>query len=177
VNQHAGTIAITSAVGVGTTVTIMLLQSSADVPDIQHDITRMALPRGTETILLVEDEPAVRTLAARVLRSCGYTVLEASDGDMAVQVAQTYLPAPIHLLLSDVVMPHLSGPAAAAQIRTHYPAIAMRFMSGHPDRTTPSLTTQLPDMSLIHKPFSAFTLATAVRTALDADRDHPNTTG
>jgi PAS domain S-box-containing protein len=167
VKQHGGAIWIYSEVGHGTIVKIYLPRDTEILANQQQEQVTAPLPGGSETVLLVEDEPAVRTLAARVLRECGYIVLEAADGTEAVRQAEAHLPQPIHLLLSDVVMPLLSGPVAAAQIQSIYPSIRMLFISGYPDLIKAPVDTVALDARLIQKPFSPADLAAAVRAALD----------
>ncbi len=168
VKQHGGTIWIYSEVGVGTVVKIYLQRyegGGAAAP--AKSAGSAALPRGTETVLLVEDEEAVRALAARVLRSCGYRVLEAPDGAAALRVAEIHAPEVIHLLLTDVVMPQLGGPAVAAQIVTWYPHIRVLFMSGYPGHATIQHGYVDASANMIQKPFTPTTLAQAVRAVLE----------
>ena len=84
--------------------------------------------RGQGTVLLVEDEHSVRTLATRVLRDLGYTVLEASSGDEALAQVQTYVGTEIDLLLTDVVMPRMGGRVLAEQLTAQYPQMRVLFM-------------------------------------------------
>ncbi len=167
VKQHGGAIWVSSEVGRGTAVKIYLPRHHAPPADQRPAEELGQLPSGSETVLLVEDEPAVRALAARVLRACGYTVIEAADGEAAVRAAQQHAPEPLHLLISDVVMPHLGGPETAAQIRAIYPNIAVLFMSGYTG-IDPAGSCEMPepDAPLIQKPFSAGVLANAVRIGL-----------
>src|SRR5205085_1512085 len=91
-----------------------------------------APPRGTETVLLVEDEDGVRALARYVLAGCGYTVLEAADGDEAARVAAGHAGR-VHLLISDVVMPGAGGQAVAEQVAGRHPGVKVLFVSGYTD--------------------------------------------
>jgi PAS domain S-box-containing protein len=168
IKQHGGTIWLYSEVGHGTVVKIYLPLNGSDAVGQVEDEAASALPRGDETVLLAEDEPAVRSLAARVLRDCGYTVLEAADGAEAVRVAQSYAPQLIHLLLSDVVMPHIGGPEAADQVRAAHPAIRVLFMSGYTGFDTAPHAVAAHAEPIIQKPFSPTDLARAVRAALDS---------
>lgn len=169
VQQHGGAIAIASEVGQGTAVAVYLPRSSGAEGDSGPDAAPVALPEGTETILLAEDDPAVRALTARVLRACGYTVLVAANGVEALRLAQHHAPGAVDLLLSDVVMPALAGPALAAQLRQQYPRVKVVFMSGY--STHPAL----PDADgiggdwLLAKPFTPAELAQWVRARLDAE--------
>ena len=106
VKQHGGMIELYSEPGRGTAIKIYLPHVEGTVNSLpDSDVGDTALPRGTEIVLLVEDEPGVRALVARVLGSLGYTVLEASDGDEALRFIKTYSGSAIDLLLTDVVMP------------------------------------------------------------------------
>ncbi len=129
------------------------------------------MAHGTETILLVEDEATVRALAARVLHACGYMVLATTDGVDALRTAQTY-GAPIDLLLTDVVMPHMGGPALVAQLAGAYPGLKVLFMSGYTDNMFVHHGQLDPGINLLQKPFSAATLARKVREMLDIDTLH-----
>ena len=117
--------------------------------------------------MISEDEDAVRTLAARLLRSCGYRVIEASNGAAALHAAEKHQPELIHLLLTDVVMPELGGPATAVRIRLWYPDIKVLYMSGYPGHATIQNAQVAAGSNLLQKPFTAMTLAQAVRAALD----------
>lgn len=121
----------------------------------------------TATILLVEDEPALRRLAARVLTGVGHTVLTAVDGTEALQLARDHKGA-IELLLTDVVMPKMSGTSLAAELRTERPGIRVLFMSGY--RAPDVSSSPLPSgAALLEKPFSATALKTCVGDVMSAD--------
>jgi CheY-like chemotaxis protein len=125
------------------------------------------MPRGSETILLVEDEPAVRMLAARILRNQGYTVLEAVNGVDAMSVAQSHAGTPIHLLLTDMIMPKMGGYALAEQLRKRIPDLRVLFMSGYTDKGIVQNGLLEPGVTFIQKPFRPATLARYVRALLD----------
>jgi CheY-like chemotaxis protein len=91
------------------------------------------LPRGTETLLVVEDEPAMRHLAASMLESQGYTVLHANNGQDALQVAHKHKGSPIRLVITDVIMPQMGGKVMAEWLKATYPDIKVLFTSGHTD--------------------------------------------
>ncbi len=123
------------------------------------------IPDGTEAVLIVEDEPAVRKLAGRVLRERGYTVLEAEDGNAALRFLER--GDPIDLLLSDAILPGGGGRELAELIRERAPGLPVLFMSGH---ATPALTRRgilRSDVELLEKPFTAASLARKVRAVLD----------
>jgi PAS domain S-box-containing protein len=129
-----------------------------------------ALPRGSETILLVEDEEAVRRVVQRVLTSQGYSVLEAHDGAAALALATTH-EAPIHLVLTDVVMPNMSGREFAERLSRIRPAVRVLFMSGYNGTEAASRGVRRSDTAFIEKPFTIEVLARRVRHLLDARGD------
>lgn len=123
-------------------------------------------PGGTETILLVEDEPQVRTLARRVLEASGYTVLEAERGEQALELATAHA-GPIHLLLTDVVMPGIGGPGLAQELARAHPTLKVLYMSGYTDATIAPRGVLQPGVELLEKPFTPSLLTKRVRTVLD----------
>ena len=131
---------------------------------------RAALPmpglvRGTETILLVEDEPSVKHTIARILRGAGYQVLQAADGTEALTVAERHAE-PIHLLLTDYLMPGVTGDELAREIQHRRPDIRVLLMSGYlGNRGDPR---RLRTSALLPKPFTANLLMSRVREALDS---------
>src|SRR5262249_7175098 len=132
VKQHGGNIWVYSEVGQGTTFKIYLPRTKEAVAEPPQPTETVTLPTGTETVLVVEDEPAVRDLAARVLRTLGYTVLEATNGEEALHVARAYAGV-IQLLLADVVMPQMGGKVLAARLAEVYSGVKVLFMSGYTD--------------------------------------------
>ena len=120
-------------------------------------------------MLLVEDEPAVRDLAREILEGSGYTVLEACDAQEAVLVAERHA-GPIHLLLTDVVMPGLSGRALAERLRPLRPEMQVLYMSGYTDDAIVRHGVLDPDTLFIQKPFSPDALGHKVRAAIDGAR-------
>ena len=122
--------------------------------------------KGTETILLVDDEPMLRDLLTFALERYGYNVLVAKDGEDAIELADSY-KAPIHLVLSDVVMPRLDGCQLCANLRRWYPSIGVLLMSGFPDGQMAALNFEDELTFFIRKPFGTDELAAAARAALD----------
>src|SRR5262249_49155611 len=120
-----------------------------------------------ETILLVEDEPAVRALAARVLRAQGYHVLESADGVEALHIAKEFTGPTIHLLLADVVMPQMGARALAEQLRALLPGIKTLFISGYTDEAIAYRGEVEPRIDLLQKPFSPSILVQKVRDVLN----------
>jgi signal transduction histidine kinase/CheY-like chemotaxis protein len=167
VQQAAGAITIESRPKAGTTMRVLLplLPDTADATQGPPNESA-ELPRGTETILVAEDEVAVRTLAARVLRRLGYIVLVAPDGAAALALAERY-PEPIHLLLSDVIMPHLSGRPLAEALRAARPGLRVLFASGYTDDVLLQQGLERSQLQLLQKPYTLAALAHTVRNVLD----------
>jgi two-component system, cell cycle sensor histidine kinase and response regulator CckA len=120
---------------------------------------------GTETILLVEDEEQVRELARRVLERVGYTVLAAPDAVAAMAIADRRA-GHIHLLVTDMLMPQLSGRELAARLSIHRPAIKVLYISGTSDGSIAKLRLLEPGMEFLEKPFSLDRLLRTVRRVL-----------
>jgi len=123
--------------------------------------------RGTETVLIVEDELAVRELVTDILVSAGYTVRPAGNGVEALALLAQHV-GPVHLVLSDVVMPEMSGPSLAARLASVRPEIRVLFMSGYADDEILRHGLEAQSHSLLNKPFSVSELRRAVRAALDS---------
>ena len=167
IEQHGGHIRFQSEIGNGTTFNIYLPPAKAAAASPVPTATAPEVLAGTETILLVEDEPAVRTLAARVLRSQGYHVLEAADGIEALRIAKEFTGPAIHLLLTDVVMPQMGGRALAQRLRALLPSVKTLFISGYTDEAITHRGEMEPRIYLLQKPFSPATLAQKVREVLN----------
>jgi CheY-like chemotaxis protein len=118
-------------------------------------------------VLLVEDEVAVRTLAARVLQAYGYTILEAADGHEALRIAQAY-GGMIDIILTDIVMPQMGGLALVEQLTLVRPKIKVLFMSGYAENVIAHHGKLDPGVSLLQKPFSPAALVHKIRDILDA---------
>jgi two-component system, cell cycle sensor histidine kinase and response regulator CckA len=164
VKHMGGDIDFDSAPGEGTTVRIYLPradQSKSDAP-VMH--TGSAAVGGAETVLLVEDEPRVRQLVRAVLRSRGYTVLDAGDGVEALRVASGY-EGPIDLLVTDVVMPQLSGRALGEHLTALRPTLKVLYLSGHTDDTVVRHGVH-QTAAFLQKPFTPDALAAKVRAVL-----------
>jgi PAS domain S-box-containing protein len=166
VRQSGGSLDITSRVNTGTTVRVYLPRSmrSGDTPEEPRDTAPKAA-HGHETVLLIEDEDGVRQVARRQLESLGYHVLEAECGPDGVALAASYAGR-IDLVLSDVVMPHMTGPEAVTAVRETRPGIAVLFMSGYMESDLAEHALAA-DARLLKKPFTIQGLAAAVRDTLD----------
>ncbi len=126
---------------------------------------------GTETVLLVEDEDAVRRVAARVLTAHGYEVLEAASGEEAVQLIEQDIR--VDLLLTDVVMPGMDGRRVAEAIRARQPDIKVLFASGYSEDVMLQKELVESEARILHKPFTVETLTAGVREALEDDDGRP----
>ena len=169
VQQSGGTIWAESALGRGTTFRIYF-----PVPDIDREQVPEPLKEpevttleGTETILLVEDEEAVRSLASLILRRHGYTVLEASGGGDALLICEQHTER-IHLLLTDVVLPRMSGRQVVERLRHIRPDLKVLYMSGYTSNAVIRHGVIGADVAFLQKPFTPTTLAHAVRQALES---------
>ena len=123
---------------------------------------------GSETVLLVEDEPAVRHATVEFLKRQGYSVLEATDGQDALSVAQNY-SSKIHLVVTDVVMPNMSGGQLAKELRRRRPETKLVFVSGYAGKTVLDHDVFDDETPFLQKPYSLRDLASKIRVALDAD--------
>jgi two-component system, cell cycle sensor histidine kinase and response regulator CckA len=163
VREVGGALTVRSRVGEGTVFRILL-------PRVAQPVTRPArrrlqsLPRGTETILLVEDEVGVRELVRDLLARCGYTVIEAADVNDAMALFARHQDA-IDLLLTDVVMPQMNGRQLAARFLAERPALRVLYMSGYTDDQV--LMQDVSVSAFLQKPFTPNVLARKVREVLD----------
>ncbi len=169
VKQSGGHIEVYSEVGTGTAFKIYLPAVKERLPSSKSFHGQQPMPRGTETILLVEDEDAVRALARHVLGSCGYTVLEAVNGREAVRLAEQP-SARIDLLVSDVVMPHLGGRQLAERLAAVKPGLRVLFLSGYTDDAVVRHGVLRAEFAFLQKPFTPTALAQKVREVLDQVR-------
>jgi len=167
VNQSGGFIEVTSAPGRGSTFDIFLPQ--AHPPGEREDDGGKAAGnmRGTETILLVEDEPLVRDVARGTLESLGYRVLEAGEGEEALQACRDFAGT-IHLLLTDVIMPGMNGRELAEKVRAARPSVRVLFMSGYTAEVASREHGFEGLGAFLTKPFDQDTLGRKVREVLDA---------
>jgi PAS domain S-box-containing protein len=166
VKTYGGHIAVDSQVGAGTTFTVLLPAEEAAANRSFDEVLRVA-PRGTETVLLVEDDNVVRRLAQIALEAQGYTVLEAADSTAAVQVAEGHA-GPVHLLLTDVVMPGLGGRDLADEVRARWPGVKVLYVSGYTDDAVVRHGVREATDAFLQKPFTPLVLARKVRAVLDA---------
>ena len=166
VQQSGGWISFRSRVGHGTTFSIHLPQPGEPTSCGKKETAPGACPKGTETILVVEDEDEIRDLVTQYLERNGYTVLQATNGREAQNVAQSYKGS-IHLLVTDVVMPHVSGYELAQHFKKLRPSTKVLFTSGYPEHSGVNDKLTDPHASILQKPFSLSGLAGKIREMLD----------
>lgn len=169
VKQNKGDIVCESEEGCGTTFTIYLPRAQTPAQEASKDSKiELGWLRGSETILLVEDDPNVRLVTQATLQQLGYTVLEAEDGPEAMLLATSY-DKPIELMLSDVIMPGIDGVVLAQEVKRYRPEIKVLFMSGYPKDVISQRGALLSDAIFIQKPFTPQTLAQHLRNSLDRE--------
>ena len=166
VNQNGGQITVYSEPGIGTTFRIYLprVAGAVEVAPTSSETGRGL--RGTETILLVEDEAAVRAAATTALERQGYTVLASPDAHEALDLVDRY-KGEIHLVLSDVVMPGSDGPTLIARLRTRRPKLKALLMSGYAGESLTRSGAFAADLPFLEKPFTVVGLAKKVREVLE----------
>jgi two-component system, cell cycle sensor histidine kinase and response regulator CckA len=168
VQQSGGTIEVASEVNRGTMFRIYLPRVEEEASAESTGQWQSEMPPGTETILVAEDEPAVRGLVTRTLRHAGYTVLEAADGREAVRLYEGY-EKEIHVIVTDLVMPGLGGRQFAELAMRRRPGVKVLYMSGYAEDAISGFDVGGPGMAFLPKPFTATDLIVSVRRALDAD--------
>ncbi|HEY6035009.1 MAG TPA: response regulator [Kofleriaceae bacterium] len=164
VHQVGGGIEVETELGKGTTFRVFIPCVDGELSVERAPVARPE--HGTETILLVEDDPQVRAVTGSILRRHGYRVLDAGSPTAALALSAQHA-GPIHLLLSDVVMPAMSGPELAKRLEPLRPATKVLFMSGYTDDAVLRHGVQTSQIALIQKPLSPATLAHRVREMLD----------
>jgi len=168
VEQAGGTVEIKSEVGRGTSFHIVLPEGKeGPVPASRSTVDESPAEAGHERILLVEDESTLRNLTHRILLRAGYSVIEASDGQHALEIYRE-LESPPDLVLSDIVMPRLSGADLAHTLRAEKPDLPILFMSGYYSSQSMKVSALPPNVEVLAKPFSVRKLRESVRKTLDA---------
>jgi CheY-like chemotaxis protein len=168
VKQSGGSIHVKSEVGQGTTFHIYFPAAPGNVSKRPEPVASDNTSGGTETILIAEDEPDLRELTRIFLESYGYKVLEAASAEQAIQTAETFA-SPIDLLLTDVIMPGMSGRQLAEKILLKRPQTRIVYMTGYTDDMIVQHKVLEPGVNLLQKPFSKVDLALKVRSTLDGN--------
>jgi PAS domain S-box-containing protein len=175
VKRHLGMIEVNSVPGQGTVFTVYFPRVERETVGKTHSIPSADLPGGTETILLVEDEPQVREMTATVLSHEGYKIIEAGDGQEALRLWEALEPNEIDLLLTDVMMPTMGGRELAGLLRQSRPALKLLLISGYPDRPTNGKTKSKIRSPYLAKPFTMAGLLLKVREVLDTGTEGDGT--
>jgi CheY-like chemotaxis protein len=169
VTQAGGHVRVESTLGQGTTFSIFLPRVAATVPSTgtATSAAPLARSRGDETVLLIEDEASVRDVTAKLLGKLGYDVLVAVDGRDGVARAAAHR-GPIHLIVSDLMMPQLGGVEAVELIHSTRPKVPVLFISGYSEQAVQWHDRMAAKGRFLSKPFAVDELATAIRQSLDA---------
>jgi len=166
VKQSGGYVAVYSEPGQGSVFRVYLPRAGVDLPTPLVLARSVPTPSsGTGTILLVEDERNVRELVRKVLLRHGYEVISAENGQVALDALARHT-GPLHLVLTDVIMPHLSGRELVEQVRLGHPEIRVIYMSGYADQVLSDRAALGPNTGFLPKPFATRELLKAVRDAL-----------
>jgi signal transduction histidine kinase/ActR/RegA family two-component response regulator len=170
VGQHGGYVWLHSEPGRGTAVTMLLPRASAGLQAVAAaPVTTPTLAAGSgETVLVVEDEAIVRSLAVESLQMAGYTILQAGSATEALALARVHR-GPIHLLLTDVVMPHMNGMQLAEELTQVRPETKVLFTSGFSENAISEDGLLRPRLAFLPKPYTPSSIARAVREMLDSD--------
>jgi two-component system, cell cycle sensor histidine kinase and response regulator CckA len=166
VKQSGGSIQVESELGRGTVFRVYLPSEHAAVHLKKRAAADARVAGGSETILIAEDEPDLRELTRIFLRDYGYNVIEAASAEQALQIGEVFA-GPIHLLLTDVIMPGMSGRQLAERIHKKYPQTKIIYMTGYTDDMVVQHKVLEPGVNMLQKPFTRLDLASKVRSTLD----------
>jgi len=167
VKQMGGMISVASELRVGTTFSIYLPKGEISTPANVRTFNEDALPRGNETILVVEDEEVLRELASQILESLGYCVLLAEDGESALSILEQTAASRIQLVVTDLVMPRMTGRELATRIIRDFGQMPVLFMSGYTDDQILRNAVEDAEVEFLQKPFTPKGLAHKIREVLD----------
>jgi signal transduction histidine kinase len=167
VKQYNGYIDVQSELGKGTTFKIYFPRVDQPLEVTAQTAKGKPLARGTETLLVVEDEPSLRYLACNILKSQGYNVLSANNGKEGLRVAREYKGGPIRLVITDVIMPQMGGKMMAEWLKAVYPDLKILFTSGYTDDALSQHGVLEPDIVFLLKPYTPAALTHKVRELLD----------
>jgi PAS domain S-box-containing protein len=174
IRQHRGAISVYSEPGVGTTFKIYLPRVVETAEPFVIESPQQPAPRGTETILLVEDEEKVRSLIREVLSAEGYSVIEAQESGEAFSRSED-CSGPIHLLVTDVVLPGMNGREIARSLQARRPEMKVLYISGYTDSAVVHNGLLEGGLAFLQKPFTPVVLRNKVREVLDTPRRHAAT--
>ena len=177
VGQSGGHMVVDSEPGKGTTVAIYLPATEGEASPLPLRDEEGFLPTGNETVMLVEDEPSVREVTARVLREQGYSILEAANGVDAMKTVGASSPESVDLVMTDLVMPLMGGTELAAELKRLRPNLQVLYVSGYSDDTAVRRQVMEEGAAFLHKPFTPSQLAHKVRAVLDSRRSQFPPTG
>ncbi len=166
VKQNKGHIWVYSEPGKGTTFKVYLPKAKADTRGVEKEQSKKRPLNGSETILVAEDDEALRNMTREMLEGYGYNVITARDGKEAIKISDSH-DNPIHLLLTDVVMPGMSGRDLAEKLQSRFQEMKVLYMSGYTSNTITHHGTLEKDVAFIQKPFTQEGLAGKVREVLD----------
>jgi CheY-like chemotaxis protein len=167
--QCGGHIDVFTQIGEGSTFEMYFPRIDEPLGISTESASKGYLPRGTETLLVVEDEPTVRQLARTVLEGQGYKILCASNGQDAINTARKHKGPPIRLVITDVVMPQMGGKPMADLLTKAYPNLKVLFTSGYADDAIAHYGVLDPGIDFLAKPYTPATLTRQVREILDRD--------
>jgi CheY-like chemotaxis protein len=167
VKQSGGSMNVFTELGGGSAFTIYLPSVEEPVESADMEVALAESIYGSETVLVVEDDGAVRDIVCRILQSNGYSVLEAHNSEEAMKICEKY-ETPILLLVSDVILPDIDGPALAKRLATARPEMKTLFISGYADDAVVRHSVLEPGLAFLPKPFTADILARKVREVLGA---------
>jgi two-component system cell cycle sensor histidine kinase/response regulator CckA len=168
VTEAGGCVNVYSEPGQGSTFKVYLPRLDVAAGEAEQEAAELPVPGGDETVLLVEDEERVRSMTRQLLDKWGYRVLEAGDPHQALDLARAH-DGPIHLLLTDVILPQMNGRDLAARLASQQPQMRVLYMSGYTDDAIVRHGVLEAEVNFLAKPFSPESLARRVREVLDAD--------